>query len=105
MTNARAIEWPEKDPAEKFLVRFDFADEMSEGETIGSVAVTVLLRAGTDATPANLLNGAAQLGAMTVDQPVKAGNAGATYGLRCEATISANRVLVRAALLPVREAV
>lgn len=103
--NPRAEQWPEKDPAERFPVRFDFASELEAGETIDSATVAVLLRAGADASPSAVLNGAHTLGGGHVDQPIKSGVHAASYGLRCEATTSLGKVLVRAALLPVRDAV
>ena len=47
-----------------------------------------LLLAGTDATPSDLLDGAAQISGTSVYQRVKAGVSGCTYKLRCTATNS-----------------
>ena len=55
---------------------------------ITSATVTVQLLAGTDSTPEDLLDGAAQISGTSVYQRVKAGVSGCTYKLRCTAANS-----------------
>ena len=75
--------WEPKDPAEKFAVSFDFSAEMT---TITSATITVQTLRGTDVSPQDVLDGAAQISGTTVLQRVKDGTHKATYKLRCEAT-------------------
>ena len=93
---------PDKDPAEKLDVEFDFADEIAPGETISSAVQSVPVRTGTDASPSALLDGAASIVGLGVIQRVKAGVSGVAYVLRSEVTLSSGRVLVLAGILPVR---
>lgn len=79
-----------KDPAEKKLVRFEYASEVEEGVTIASIDVQVATVAGVDAAPGNLLEGA-----IVVDnanlyglQRVKEGSDGCEYEIRGLATDS-----------------
>ena len=96
--------WSAKDPAEKLIATFDFSSEIAAIESISSAAVSCTLVAGVDASPEQVLNGAASISGSTVLQPFQGGIAGATYRLRCTATLSSGRVLVLAATLPVRTA-
>lgn len=97
--------WPAKDPAESLVCGFDFTAELDPGETITSAALSVDLLAGVDPTPAALLFDLPTIAAGVVLQPFRAGVDGATYRLRCEATLDpTGRVLVLAATLPVRVA-
>lgn len=97
--------WPAKDPAESLVCAFDFTAELDPGETISSVLVSVSLLAGVDPTPAALLFDLPTIAAGVVLQPFRAGVHGATYKLRCVATLDpTGRVLVLAANLPVRTA-
>lgn len=96
---------PAKDPAERILVDFDFTPDFDAGEEIaGTPTVGVSLVAGTDPSPAAILLGTPTVAAGVVRQTINGGVAGATYRLRCAATLDSGRILVLAATLPVRTA-
>lgn len=97
--------WPAKDPAESLVCGFDFTAELDPGETITSAALSVALLAGVDPDPAAMLFDLPTIADGVVLQPFRAGVHGATYKLRCVATLDpTGRVLVLAANLPVRTA-
>lgn len=96
------IVWPAKDPSESLVCGFDFTADLNDAETIASAVVSVSLLAGVDADPAAMLFDQATIAAGVVLQPFAGGVDGATYKFRCEATLSTGRVLVLAAMLPVR---
>lgn len=99
------IEWPSKDPAESLICSWDFGPELDVGEAISSALVSVSLLSGADANPGAMLFSPKTIVSNVVFQPFRGGLDGATYRLRCEATISpTGRVLVLAATLPVRAA-
>jgi hypothetical protein len=104
--------WPNKDPDEIINLSFDFTDELGAA-TIDSKTLAVVVRLGTDPAAASMLNGAAQSATWTdtklspttrvgVIQQIKLGVAECNYSVRCVATLSDTRVLVRGAILPVR---
>lgn len=95
---------PPKDPAEKKIVRFEFALEVEAGRTISSVTIGVTTAAGVDAAPAAVL-----LGSPTIDnvnlyvlQRVQAGLANCDYQMRALATDNDGLVHLVPATLPVR---
>lgn len=94
--------WEIKDPAEKFTLSFDYTAALVASETITSAVVSVSVKLGTDATPANFLDGTNQILAGVVLQNVKEGVDQASYLVRCVATLSTGRVLVLAGVMPVR---
>lgn len=93
-----------KHPGEKKLVRFPFKTEVSTGLTVVSVAVQIATTLGTDATPGNVLDGAALIDPLTLDvlQVVKAGTLDCDYELLCFATDSSGLVHLIPATLPIR---
>ena len=91
---------PDKDPAESVVVEFAFDGELA---AIDSAVVAVTLAAGTDATPAALLDGALQIQGTSVLQRISGGVADANYRLHCTATHGED-VRVRAGIIPVRSA-
>jgi hypothetical protein len=95
--------WNAKDPIEQDVAQFTFA--LGAGETLSNATVQVTVLAGTDATPANVLNGAVTLSSVQgiVYQPFKGGLDGVIYKMKCIATTSAGRVLAVAGELPVKE--
>lgn len=94
--------WPPKDPIEKIWVTFSYGPGLEAGETVVSVELEVTLKEGVDATPAAILDGAAQLlSGGRVVQRVQAGVAGAAYQVRCAAATSSGRVLLLAGVVPV----
>ncbi len=97
--------WPHKDPAEELVATFDFVAELESGETILAAVTSCTLIAGTDASPAAVLDGLPTIDAGTVLQRFSGGVHGASYTLRCQVTLDpSGRVLVLAATLPVRTA-
>lgn len=93
-----------KDPEETVVVAFDFTRDLDPGETISSPVVTIAVSVGTDASASSVLSGSATAGTAVVTQTVTSGVADVDYRLQCKVTTSASRVLVLAAILPVREA-
>lgn len=91
-----------KDPAERKLVVFDFANQLEPGIAIASTTVQVTLASGVDATPAALLDGAATIANDRVLQRVVGGANEALYQLRCLATDASGLVHLVSTLLPVR---
>lgn len=96
--------WKPKDPAEHLVATFHYLDELDDGETIVGAIPTCTLISGTDPAPEALFSGERVIAGGTVLQPFAGGIEGATYKFRCVATLSSGRVLVRAAILPVRTA-
>lgn len=93
-----------KGPAEIVVVAFEYTDDMEAGESIVGAAVSCTVAQGTDATPAAMLDGAAAIVGLDVQQRVTGGVLGNTYRLHCLATLSSGRRLELAALLPIRQA-
>ena len=90
-----------KDPAEIIVVSFDFSLAMLVGETISpSPSVTASSVSGPDTSPSSILSGTAAVSGSIVSQQIINGLDGATYKLRCLATLSSGRRLALAGLLP-----
>lgn len=98
-----AVLWPEKDPAEKLWLTFDYSEALATAETISLVSIEVTLKAGEDATPASFISGSpAIMPDGTVMQFALGGVDMATYLVKCTATTSSGRVLVLGGKVPVR---
>lgn len=93
-----------KDPEETLVVTFDFTKDLDPGETISTPVTTVSVVVGTDPASASVLSGSPTAAVGVVTQTVTVGLDGCDYRLQCKVTTSASRVLVLAAILPVREA-
>lgn len=94
-----------KDPEETLVVTFDFTKDLDPGETISTPVTTVAIdNGGTDAAYLSVLSGSPTAAVGVVTQVVTLGVADVDYRLQCKVTTSASRVLVLAAILPVREA-
>jgi hypothetical protein len=95
----------DKDSAEKVVLTFDFSADLDVGETLnGAIGVTVSVARGSDATPANILNGAAayDITSTKVLQGVQGGSAGCGYLIKVVApTTNVKKVLALSGLLPV----
>jgi hypothetical protein len=91
-----------KDPAERKLVTFDFANQLEPGIAIASATLTVTVAQGIDADPSALLDGASTLANDKVLQRVAGGVSGTLYQLRCLATDASGLVHLISTLLPVR---
>lgn len=94
-----------KDIAEKVVLTFDFSAELAAGETLtGAIVVTVSVARDTDATPAAILNGAAEYDTTRkmVLQGVQGGVSGAEYRIKAVApTTNPKKVLALSLVLPV----
>ena len=96
--------WPAKDPAEEIVATFDFSPEL-DGETISGAVCACEVESGTDPAPEQVLEGACTISGGSVLQRLIAGVAGVSYNVRCTVTLAPTaRVLVLAAVLPVRRA-
>lgn len=95
-----------KDPEETVILTFDFIKALDSAETIQSAVTTALVHSGTDPSPGAIISGAASFSNQDgkVMQAVTGGVVGVTYAVRCKATTSSGKVLVLAALLPVKNA-
>ena len=96
-----------KDPDEIRPLTFDFVDGLTGAEVItGTPIMEVVVVAGVDPSPQNILLGNPTLGnpATEVYQRVQSGLIGVDYAIRCEATTSLGNILVVAGMLPVRNA-
>ena len=95
------------DPAEAVVLTFDFSLALDAGETLGgTIATTVTTVLGTDAAPANVLNGVATFGSgnKTVLVPVKGGLVDHDYAIKVVVgTSNPAKVLALVAHLPIRE--
>ena len=78
-----------KPQAAREVLEFDFSARLAAGETLTGVAsVAFAVRAGADASPELLANGAASVAGATVLVPVKDGVAGVDYAITVVATTS-----------------
>jgi len=94
-----------KSPAEIVTLTFDFAGDLVAGETLtGTPVIAISVDDGADATPGNVLNGAAQLTAGEVLQSVTGGVNYAAYLITALADTSAGRKLELAYRLAIRPA-
>jgi hypothetical protein len=80
---------------------FDFISKLAPGETISTKAVTASVWSGVDATPQNIVSGAATSAGTVVTQLFTAGVVGVIYLLVCRITTSAGQTLDLHALLSV----
>lgn len=100
----RTVNWPDKAPAEKVWVVFNYKRGLAPGVTVTAAAMAVTLKGGVDATPSAIFDGLPVLLADgRVMQRIKGGIHLATYMVRCDATTSDGQILVLAGVIPVRE--
>lgn len=79
---------------------FDFSD-MAAGDTIsGTPVITCDLLAGEDSDPTSRLSGAPQISGLRVAQVVATLQKGATYLVRCKATMASGLKHVQAMEVP-----
>lgn len=97
------MQLPVKDPEEKKLVRFEFGTEIEAGLTMSGVVITAEVVAGSDPSPATLLDGVPVLDQTNLYalQRVTAGVDGARYLLRALATDSSGLKHLITGVLPV----
>lgn len=80
---------------------FDFLSQLAIGETISTKVVAATVYSGTDATPSNVINGAAASSGSQVTQSITAGTAGVIYKLLCTITTSLSKTLQLSTFLAV----
>ncbi|MCC6193749.1 MAG: hypothetical protein IT518_04700 [Burkholderiales bacterium] len=90
-----------KHPSEVVNINFDFTAELG-AETISTKVTTAATLAGTDASPGDVINGAATESAGVVIQSVRQGLASCDYLLSCTIATSGGRTIVLQGILPVR---
>lgn len=95
-----------KDPAEVIVLTWDYTAALDATETITGAQTSTALLSGADDAPIDLtLSGSPIIAGGLIKQAVTGGQAGATYLVRCQATLApSGRILVLAATLPVRTA-
>lgn len=93
---------PEKTSAEIIVVDFDFSAELSASETVVAKSIVVATADGCDADPSAII-GSSTLTTPHVYLQLRAGVNGTDYTVRCTATTSGSKVLVRKALLQIRD--
>lgn len=86
---------------EVVVLPFDFSSSLAAGETISTKTVTATVYSGTDATPSNVISGAATSSGAVVSQKVTAGVLGVIYELLCQVTTSAGQTLQQSCYLAV----
>ncbi len=95
------------DPAESFVLTFDFSPALESGETLtGTITTTVTTVLGRDAAPMAVLNGVSTfgIGSKTVLVPVKGGLADCDYAIKVVVgTTNPAKQLALIAHLPIRE--
>jgi hypothetical protein len=96
-----AVLFDEKDPSEKDVLTFDFTDRLGAGETVSGATVAIVLKSGTDGSPASILDGAAQVQSPQVLQRVKDGVSGCTYEISCLVDTNLGNKRIAAIILPV----
>lgn len=92
--------WPSKTAAERVTAQFDFGPDLEPGDRVVSLEWVVTLLAGVDATPPQVLVGAAAIKGGRVFQKL-GGLAGCSYRIECRATTANENVLVLWRVLPV----
>jgi hypothetical protein len=90
-----------KDPEEIVTASFPFATELA-GAAVQGAVITVVVADGVDPAPVGLLSGASQVSGSDVLQKLKDGVAGVRYKVRCLATLSDGRKLMRSLVVDVR---
>jgi hypothetical protein len=95
--------FPNKAPAEKLVLTYDFTNELAGDEFLtGEVTVKVTLLRGVDANPAAIQNGLPQVESKRVLVPIKGGFHNCIYQVEVVAvTNNPRKVLSLAADLPV----
>ena len=81
---------------------FDFISDLAVGETLTGVPTTTAsVWTGTDASPQNIVSGAASISGSQVSQNLTGGVAGTLYSLVCKSSTSAGRTLEKRAFFSV----
>ena len=80
---------------------FDFAQDLTVGETLAVVSTTATVYSGTDATPGAILDGLPIISGKQVVQNTTGGVLGVVYYLLCTVTTSLGQTLTREGYLPI----
>lgn len=82
-----------KHASETLSLVFNFASQLSVGETISSATASCSVYSGMDASPSSVLSGSATVSGAQVTQLVTGGTAGVTYAITIAATTSASEII------------
>lgn len=96
-------EFSPKEPAEKLLLTFNFANWLATGETIvlTSIKVESIPEVGADVSAAAMVIGVASLTGAKAIQMIGGGVVGVTYRLKCTVETTKGQKLVLNGRLPV----
>jgi hypothetical protein len=86
---------------EDIIIVFNFLAELALGETITSASVAATVYTGTDASPAAVISGAAEVAGAEVSQLTTGGLLGVVYLLQCTVNTSDSQVLIQSAFLAI----
>lgn len=86
-------ELPNKFSGETKTYTFDFSSQLDSGVTISTQVVTASVYSGTDASPSDVISGAASASGAVVSQKITAGVEGVIYKLLCKITTSDSQTL------------
>lgn len=92
--------WPAKTAAERVTAQFDFGPDLEPGDSITTIEWVVTLLSGVDATPTQVLVGAAAIKGSRVFQKL-GGLAGCSYRIECRANTAQENLLSLWRVLPV----
>jgi len=96
---------PAKDPAEVISLTWDFSRALDPLELVSAAQITIALDSGAAAQPLDLIHYGLIVDHPLVHHYLSGGVHGATYLVRCQATLApSGRILILAATLPVRTA-
>lgn len=87
--------------SEDLLLTWDFASQITVGETLLGATVSASVYSGTDATPSNIISGNESISGSVVTQKIIDGTAGVQYYVDCAVTTSLGQVLVIRSFLSV----
>lgn len=91
---------PEKDPAERKIITFDFS---KDAVAITSAAITAtVIRGKKDASAQAIVDGGSVVDGALVRQFISGGQDGSTYNLRCVANDADGEIHVAVGQLPVQ---
>lgn len=104
MTTSVRFKYP-KDPAESFPLTFNFAPDLSTGETVATiVGATATVLVGTDPSPSAILAGGNAIDSTQtqVSVPVTGGLDQVDYDIAVKVTTSLGKTIICAGILSVR---
>ena len=86
---------PSKRNTEVLKQPFNFASQLSSGETISTAATTVVVYRGVDASPSSVLSGGSSISGTGVTQGLQGGVDGVVYIVTCQITTSLGQTLTQ----------